>query len=109
MPSEKYSKIGEIGFGKMEKVSSELLALMYGSLVTQLVKDNGDDIEGVNAQLDKMGMNIGLRMADEFFAKSGISYCQDFRDSGRHRESRLQDVPWRDGGCCAVESEHDCL
>ena len=28
-----------------------------------------------------MGYNIGLRLIDEFLAKSGISACQDFRET----------------------------
>ena len=28
-----------------------------------------------------MGYNIGLRLIDEFLAKSGINACQDFRDT----------------------------
>jgi len=79
--SEKYAKIGEMSFAKMEKVNAELLALMYGALVGQIVQDFEHDIEKVNDQLDKMGMGIGTRMADEFFATTGIPYCQNFRDT----------------------------
>lgn len=32
-------------------------------------------------RLEKMGYNIGLRLIDEFLAKSGINACQDFRDT----------------------------
>jgi len=81
MGSEKYTKIGDIGFSKMEKVHGELLSLMYGSLVSSLIKDYKDDADQVNSQLGKMGFNIGLRMADEFFAKSGVPYCQEFRET----------------------------
>ena len=28
-----------------------------------------------------MGYNIGLRLIDEFLAKSGVNACQDFRDT----------------------------
>ena len=49
----------------MEKVNSELMALVYGSLVTQLLKDL-EHVDEVNAELDKMGFNMGQRLVDEF-------------------------------------------
>eukprot|EP00441_Pelagodinium_beii_P041771 CAMPEP_0197628966 /NCGR_PEP_ID=MMETSP1338-20131121/7032_1 /TAXON_ID=43686 ORGANISM="Pelagodinium beii, Strain RCC1491" /NCGR_SAMPLE_ID=MMETSP1338 /ASSEMBLY_ACC=CAM_ASM_000754 /LENGTH=176 /DNA_ID=CAMNT_0043199971 /DNA_START=34 /DNA_END=564 /DNA_ORIENTATION=- len=69
-----------MAFNRMEKMNSELLVLTYGSLVTQLLRDI-EDVDAVNAQLEKMGYNIGLRLVDEFLAKSGVSACQDFRDT----------------------------
>ncbi|CEM31165.1 unnamed protein product [Vitrella brassicaformis CCMP3155] len=80
MSRQHYLKAGEVAFSKMDKVSAELLALTYGSLVTQLLKDK-EEIESVNVQLEKMGYNIGIRLVDEFLAKSGIGPCQDFRDT----------------------------
>mmetsp|Transcript_110805 Transcript_110805/g.220391 ORF Transcript_110805/g.220391 Transcript_110805/m.220391 type:complete len:191 (+) Transcript_110805:57-629(+) len=77
---DKYSKMGEGAFARMEKVNSDVLALTYGSLVTQLLRDY-EDIDAVNAQLEKMGYNIGLRIVDEFLAKSGVGACQDFRET----------------------------
>mmetsp|Transcript_602 Transcript_602/g.1865 ORF Transcript_602/g.1865 Transcript_602/m.1865 type:complete len:189 (-) Transcript_602:136-702(-) len=77
---DKYGKVGDQAFAKMEKVSSDLLALTYGSLVSQLLRDI-EDVEQVNLQLEKMGYNIGLRIVDEFLAKSGVSGCQDFHET----------------------------
>eukprot|EP01068_Selenidium_serpulae_P003006 Selendium_serpulae@DN2830_c1_g1_i1.p1 len=71
---------GDQVFAKMEKVSSELLALTYGALVTQLLKDV-EHVENVNMHLDMIGWNIGSRLVDEFFAKSGLGTCRDFRDT----------------------------
>eukprot|EP00933_Yihiella_yeosuensis_P058231 TRINITY_DN5855_c4_g1_i1.p1 TRINITY_DN5855_c4_g1~~TRINITY_DN5855_c4_g1_i1.p1 ORF type:complete len:191 (-),score=34.35 TRINITY_DN5855_c4_g1_i1:88-660(-) len=78
--TDKYAKIGEAAFNRMDKVNSDLLVLTYGSLVTQLLRDI-EDVDAVNAQLEKMGYNIGLRLIDEFLAKSGVSACQDFRET----------------------------
>jgi len=75
-----YNRIGENAFGKMEKLSGELLSMTYGSLVTQLLKDL-DHVQVVNEQLEKMGFNIGIRLVDEFLAKSGVGACQDFRET----------------------------
>lgn len=46
-------RTGELLAGQMEKVNSELLAMTYGALVTQLIKDY-KDVNTVNAELDKM-------------------------------------------------------
>lgn len=37
----------------------------------QLIKDH-EEVDAVNSQLEKMGFNIGIRVVDEFLAKSGI-------------------------------------
>jgi uncharacterized protein YjaZ len=44
----------------------------YGSFVRQLLVDYEDPLE-VNNQLETMGYNIGVRLVDDFFAKSKIS------------------------------------
>ncbi|KAA8494251.1 Trafficking protein particle complex subunit 3 [Porphyridium purpureum] len=73
-------KLGELALQKGERVPVELLALTYGSLVRQVIADY-ESIEEVNKQLDLMGYNIGVRLADDFFAKSGVSDCRSFQDS----------------------------
>ncbi|CEG40581.1 Transport protein particle (TRAPP) complex subunit [Plasmopara halstedii] len=75
-----YQRLGDAAWNKMSKVNGELFALTYGALVTQLIKDF-EDLKIVNEQLDKMGYNIGVRLVDEFLAKSGVNNCQDFRDT----------------------------
>ncbi|KAK9791177.1 hypothetical protein WJX73_007611 [Symbiochloris irregularis] len=64
----------------METMNAEIFTLTYGSMVRQLLVDT-EDVEEVNKQLDKMGYNIGVRLIDEFLAKSKINKCVDFRDS----------------------------
>jgi hypothetical protein len=44
----------------------------YGSFVRQLLVDYEEPLE-VNSQLETMGYNIGVRLVDDFFAKSKIS------------------------------------
>lgn len=63
-----------------KKVSSELFTLTYGSLVAQLVKDY-ENYEDVNKQLDKMGYNIGVRLIEDFLARSNSGRCHNFRDT----------------------------
>ncbi|XP_016105720.1 trafficking protein particle complex subunit 3-like [Sinocyclocheilus grahami] len=60
--------------------NSELFTLTYGALVTQLCKDYEND-EEVNKQLDKMGYNIGVRLIEDFLARSSVGRCHDFRET----------------------------
>ncbi|KAJ3218053.1 hypothetical protein HDU67_006753 [Dinochytrium kinnereticum] len=77
----KYRQMGEdIWKSRTEKINGELFTLTYGALVAQLVKDYEDYIE-VNKQLEKMGYNIGLRLIEDFLAKSNINKCGDFKDT----------------------------
>ncbi|KAL5011059.1 hypothetical protein ScPMuIL_013364 [Solemya velum] len=62
------------------KVNGELFTLTYGALVAQLLKDYEDDDE-VNRQLEKMGYNIGVRLIEDFLARSNVSRCNDFRET----------------------------
>ena len=68
--------------------------------MAQLLQDY-EDVDEVNTQLEKMfvcwsigvlrviclfslnrGYNIGLRLIDEFLARSGVGRCQSFKDTG---------------------------
>ncbi|CBZ50462.1 putative trafficking protein particle complex subunit 3 [Neospora caninum Liverpool] len=80
MSKDKYQKQWEVLSQRMEKVNSELLSLTYGTLVTQLLKDF-EQIDAINAQLEKMGYNIGIRLVDEFLAKTGMGGCTCFRQT----------------------------
>ena len=62
-----------------ETVNSELLTLTYGAMVSQLIRDYEDPLE-VNVQLEAMGYNIGVRIVDEFCAKSKTR-CRNFRET----------------------------
>lgn len=61
--------------------NSELFALTYGSTVAQLCRDFNNNYQEVNQQLDKMGYNIGLRLIEEFLAKTGARRCQTFKET----------------------------
>lgn len=97
----------------MDKVSAELVTLTYGTIVAQLCKDYDYNYADVNKQLDRMGYNIGIRLIEDFLAKSSAPACTNFRDVAemiskvrRHSQSvadvahtmwtgRLQDLPQR--------------
>ena len=65
----------------MDKVNAELVTLTYGTIVAQLCKDYDGDYVEVNKQLDKMGYNIGMRLIEDFLAKSSTGRCANFRET----------------------------
>lgn len=66
---------------RIDKVNAELVTLTYGTIVAQLCQDYDSDYQQVNQQLDKMGYNIGMRLIEDFLAKSGVGRCANFRDT----------------------------
>ncbi|KAF2401957.1 BET3 family protein [Trichodelitschia bisporula] len=78
----KAARVGEdIWKTRVDKVNAELVTLTYGTIVQQLCKDFDSDYLEVNRQLDKMGYNIGLRMVEDFLAKSNNGPCSNFRET----------------------------
>ncbi|TVY60660.1 Transport protein particle subunit bet3, partial [Lachnellula suecica] len=67
---------------RVDKVNAELVTLTYGTIVAQLCKDYESDYAEVNKQLDKMGYNIGLRLIEDYLAKSNtMRRCANFRET----------------------------
>jgi hypothetical protein len=67
---------------RVDKVNAELVTLTYGTIVAQLCKDYESDYVEVNKQLDKMGYNIGLRLIEDYLAKSNtMRRCSNFRET----------------------------
>eukprot|EP01130_Rhizamoeba_saxonica_P003268 TRINITY_DN1396_c0_g1_i1.p1 TRINITY_DN1396_c0_g1~~TRINITY_DN1396_c0_g1_i1.p1 ORF type:complete len:198 (-),score=52.10 TRINITY_DN1396_c0_g1_i1:84-641(-) len=67
-------------FKREDKINGELLTLTYGSMVCQLVKDM-DSISDVNDQLHRMGVNIGVRLIDEFLALTQQPRCKSWEET----------------------------
>ncbi|GBF96278.1 trafficking particle complex subunit 3 [Raphidocelis subcapitata] len=65
---------------QLEQINAEIFTLTYGSIVRQLIADF-EDLDEVNKQLDQMGYNIGVRLVDEFLAKSKMGRCSSFREA----------------------------
>jgi trafficking protein particle complex subunit 3 len=57
------------------------VTLTYGTIVAQLCNDYDSDYVEVNKQLDKMGYNIGMRLIEDFLAKSNTGRCANFRET----------------------------
>lgn len=70
----------EVWKTRVDKVSAELVTLTYGTIVAQLCKDFESDYVEVNRQLDRMGYNIGLRLIEDFLAKSSAPTCSNFKE-----------------------------
>ncbi|KAK9411511.1 trafficking protein particle complex subunit 3-like [Crotalus adamanteus] len=62
------------------KISRELFVLTYGALVAQLCKDYEKD-EDVNKYLDSMGYNIGIRLVEDFLARSAVKKCRSYSET----------------------------
>lgn len=71
----------EVWKNKVDKINAEILTLSYGSIVSQLCKDFEGDYVKVNKQLEKMGYNIGIRLIEDFLARSNTGRCTNFRDT----------------------------
>ena len=67
-------------FVEKKKKNSELFTLTYGALVRHLLLDL-ESPEEVNKQLDKMGHNIGIRLVDDFLAKTNTRRCRNFSEA----------------------------
>ncbi|CAI5769990.1 Trafficking protein particle complex subunit [Podarcis lilfordi] len=61
-------------------MSRELFVLTYGALVAQLCKDYEKD-EDVNKYLDSMGYNIGIRLVEDFLARSSVKKCRSYSET----------------------------
>jgi len=72
-----------------KKVNTDLFALTYGSIISQLLIDCAD-VEDVNRQLDRMGYNIGLRLVEDYLARSSSPRCRDFRDMAEKIQHAFQ-------------------
>jgi len=79
--AQKAARLGEeVWKNRVDKVNAELVTLTYGTIVAQLCTDYDGDYLEVNKQLDKMGYNIGIRLIEDFLAKSNPARCGSFRD-----------------------------
>ena len=65
---------------EIKKISGELFSLTYGALVTQILKDY-ENVNDVNRQLDKLGYNIGVRLVEDFLARTNTGKCHNFRET----------------------------
>jgi len=72
-----------------KKVNSELVTLTYGSLVAQMVKDL-ENPEDVNKQLERLGYNMGIRLVEDYLAKTSTGRCLDLKDTADKIQSAFR-------------------
>lgn len=60
--------------------NSELLTLTYGALVSQMLRDFQHTDE-VNKHLERIGYNMGVRLIEDFLARTSSPRCLDMRDT----------------------------
>lgn len=56
--------------------------------MSQLMKDY-ENVEDVNKQLDRMGYNIGVRMVEDFLARTNAGRCYDLRETADKIQVRI--------------------
>ncbi|CAM9340439.1 unnamed protein product [Choristocarpus tenellus] len=81
--SKSHTRTGEQAWNKISKVNAELFTLTYGAMVMQLIQDF-EDVNAINKQLETMGYNMGVRLIDEFLAKSNVHSpggCSDLKET----------------------------
>lgn len=89
----------------MDKVNAELVILTYGTVVSQLCRDFEGDYVDVNKQLDRMGYNIGLRLIEDYLAKSNtMKRCASFRETA----DMIARVKLATSSCCRSYSLTYC-
>ncbi|KAK9869759.1 hypothetical protein WA026_003491 [Henosepilachna vigintioctopunctata] len=72
-----------------KKVNSELVTLTYGALVAQMVKD-AENTDDVSKQLERLGYNMGVRLIEDFLAKTGTGRCMDLKDTADKIQSAFK-------------------
>lgn len=72
-----------------KKINSELFTLTYGALVSQLLRDY-ENAEDVNRQLDRMGYNIGVRIIEDFLARTNAARCSDMKETAEKIQSAFK-------------------
>ncbi|CAM5100988.1 unnamed protein product, partial [Eretmochelys imbricata] len=85
-------------------MSRELFVLTYGALVAQLCKDYEKD-EDVNKYLDRMGYDIGIRLVEDFLARSAVRKCRSYSETVDVIAQRIR-RPLANGGCGKQRPAH---
>lgn len=86
MSKSNITQAGHALWAKVPKANTELFALTYGSLITELLRDYDKNIPEINSQLERIGHSIGIRCIDELLAKSEVNgvtipACRDLKDT----------------------------
>lgn len=58
--------------------------------------------------MDKMGYNIGMRLIEDFLAKSGVGRCANFRETA-DMIAKVRERAGKDGGWRWTKTMPQCL
>lgn len=72
--------------------------------MAQLCQDYDGDYTEVNKQLDKMGYNIGLRLIEDFLARSNVGRCANFRETADMVAKVGLDLQYDSGILCGISN-----
>lgn len=67
-----------------------MVTLTYGALVAQMVKDFDSNTDDVNKQLERLGYNMGVRIIEDFLAKTSSGRCMDLKDTADKIQSAFR-------------------
>lgn len=88
VPDDRATHSNQCPRTRVEKINAEVVTLTYGTIVAQLCRDltlpntsSKTDYNAVNTELDRMGYNIGMRLIEDFLAKSNTGSCSNFRET----------------------------
>lgn len=65
------------------------MTLTYGALVAQMVKDL-DNVDDVSKQLERLGYNMGIRLIEDYLAKTNTGRCYDLKDTADKIQSAFR-------------------
>ncbi|XP_055914043.1 trafficking protein particle complex subunit 3 isoform X2 [Eupeodes corollae] len=63
-----------------KKVNAEFLTLTYGAFVTQMLRDY-ENVDDVNKHLERIGYNMGMRLIEDFLARTSAPRCLEMRET----------------------------
>lgn len=72
--------LGEEMWKKTDKANADFFVQLYGAFIKSMLKELEYDPHRMTAAQLKYTREMGSRLADEFFAKSNLSRCKDFRE-----------------------------
>ncbi|KAG0656739.1 transport protein particle 22 kDa subunit [Maudiozyma exigua] len=72
---------GEEIWKRSERINAELFTLTYGAIVSQLCTDYGRNFVQINEELFQMGYNIGVRLIEDFLARTALPRCSDLQET----------------------------
>lgn len=75
-----FRSLGEELWKKTDKANADFFSQLYGAFMKSMWGEFNDAAR-MTAYQQRMAKDMGARLADEFFARSGLGRCKDLRES----------------------------